>query len=134
MELRKSYKGLIMWIVFFFIIMFGTSFLPIKDGEILTRIVLNICIFSIVLLTFIIYKTEYVYWYNGTTYEEAVQAGSERRKIFAWKHLKKFAIFAIVYLITSIALDLLEVTIFIDVILVMLGSIITAISTITIKL
>lgn len=134
MELRKSYKGLFLWIVFFFIIMFGTSFLPIKDGEILTRIVLNICMCSITLLTFIIYKTEYVYWYNGTTYEEAVQAGSERRKIFAWKHLKKFAIFAIVYLIASIALDLLEITILIDVILVAIGSIITAISTITTKL
>ena len=134
MQLKKSYKGFILWIVFFNLITFGTVFLPIEDGEIMTRIVLNICTVSIAVLTFMIYKTEFVYWYNGTTYEEAVQAGSERRKLFAFKHLKKFAIFASIYLIASIILNLLELSIWIDIILITIGSIITAVSTIGIKL
>ena len=134
MQLKKSYKGFILWIVFFNLITFGTIFLPIEDGEIMTRIVLNICTVSIAVLTFMIYKTEFVYWYNGTTYEEAVQAGSERRKLFAFRHFKKFGIFAILYLVSSIIFHLLQLGIWLDIILVTIGLIITAIFTIKIKL
>ena len=50
------------------------------------RISMNVCILDVALLAYIIYKTECVYWYNGTEFKEAVAAGSERRKEFAWKH------------------------------------------------
>lgn len=80
MELKKSYKGFLIWLLIFIATMFGSAFLLISSATILTRVVMNVCVFNIVLLAFIIYKTEYVYWYNGTEYKQAVEAGSERRK------------------------------------------------------
>ncbi len=134
MELKKSYKGFIAWMVLFIIASIGVCFLPIEDTEMMTRIVLNICTFAIVLLAFIIYKTEYVYWYNGTTYETAVQAGSERRKLFAMRHLQRFGICALVFLVCSIIFQVLQLSIWTDTILVTVGLVATAVSTITIKL
>ena len=107
MELKKSYKGFIIWMLGFCTICFGTVFLPVKDTGILLRIIDNICTIGITVLAFIIYKTEYVYWYNGTTYEEAVKAGSEKRNAFAWQHMKRFGSFAQV-LVTGLILLLLS--------------------------
>ncbi len=134
MQLKKSYKGLIIWIVFFFVVSTGVCFLPIEDTDIMTRAVLNICTFAIALLTFIIYKTEYVYWYTGMTFEAAQQAGSKRRKIFAMKHFKRFGLFALVFFICSISFHLLNISIWGDILLASVGMIATAISTVPIKL
>lgn len=134
MELKKSYKGFIIWVIAFFVISMSVCFLPITETAILTRISMNTCTFGITILTFIIYKTEYVYWYNGMTYEEAVKAGTERRKEFALKHLKRFGCFALIYLIFTIISQLLEVSIWLDITVVTIGLIAVAISTIRFKL
>lgn len=134
MELKKSYKGFIIWMLGFCAICFGTVFLPVKDAGILLRIIDNICTIGITVLAFIIYKTEYVYWYNGITYEEAVKAGSEKRKAFAWQHLKRFGSFALVFLIFSIVSQVTGISYWIDIIVAVIGLVAAAISTINIKL
>ncbi len=76
MEYRKTYQGFILWMIGFIIASIGAAFLPFKE-DLLIRITLNICTIGAAILTYIIYKTEYIYWYNGTSYEEAKNAGSE---------------------------------------------------------
>lgn len=134
MELKKSYKGFVIWLLIFVATMFGSTFLPISSATILTRVVMNVCVFNIVLLAFIIYKTECVYWYNGTEYKQAVEAGSERRKEFAWKHLKRFGVFALIYLVFSVVAQLMHIPCGVDVAVATVGLIITAFSTIRIQL
>ena len=129
MELKKSYKGFLLWMLVFVVTMFGCSLLPIENGAILTRMVMNVCVLNIVLLAFIIYKTEYVYWYNGTEYEQAVEAGSERRKEFAWKHLMRFGIFALIYLAISMVAQLVDIPYGVDIAVATVGLVITAFST-----
>ena len=132
--LKKSYKGFWLWMVIFLATMFGSALLPIEENAVIIRIVMNLCNFNIVLLAFIIYKTESIYWYNGTEYKEAVEAGTERRKMFAWRHLSRFARFTIVYLAYSFISYLLKIPYGIDVAVDTIGMCVMAISTMRIKL
>lgn len=134
MELKKSYKGFVFWMIGFVVAMFSGVILPIEDDALLMRVTLNICVMAIVLLSFIIYKTEYVYWYTGTEYEEAVEAGSERRKLYGLRHFKRFAVFGIIFLVYTVVAQLLSVHMAVDAIVATLGLVGVAISTIGIKL
>ena len=134
MELKKSYKGFLLWMLIFVVTMLGCALLPIEESAVLTRIVMNVCVLNIVLLAFIIYKTEYVYWYNGTEYKQAVEAGSERRKAFAKKHLKRFGVFAVLYLAYSVVAQLSQVPYGVDIAIASVGMVVVAISTIKFKL
>lgn len=134
MELKKSYKGFAVWMVGFTAVSIGVSFLPLQNEEILTRLVLNVCTIGIAVLALIIHQTESVYWYNGTTYEQAVEAGEERRKEFAMRHLKRFALLAVEFLIFSVIAQLLELPILVDVLVMTVALVGVAISTIPIKL
>lgn len=118
----------------FLITMLGSALLPIEGGEILLRISMNVCILNVALLAYIIYKTECVYWYNGTDFKEAAEAGSERRKEFAWKHLKRFGGFAIVFLVYSIISYQLKIPCITDAAVAIIGMFVAAFSTIKIKL
>lgn len=134
MELKKSYKGFVIWLIAFCVCMFGCAFLPIDDSYIICRIVLNICMISMAVLAFIIYKTGYVYWYNGTTYEEAIEAGAERRKSFAWKHFRDFGLFALAFLIFSIIAQILSIGLWNDIVIATIGIMAVAIGTIRFRL
>ena len=134
MEYRKSYKGFILWVLFFFISCFFTTFLKDLTENFILRLILNICTISITLLNYVIYKTEYVYWYTGTTYEEAKEAGSKRRKEFAYKHLKVFGRLAACYFVVSLITYFFNITYVVDLIFVLFGMIWSAISTIKFKL
>ena len=134
MELKKSYKGFVIWMAAFCAVCLGTVFLPIRNTNILLRIINNCCTLGVTLLSFIIYKTEYVYWYNGTSYEEAVNASSERRRAFAWKHFQSFGLFSIAFFAFSIIAQIMEINCWIDIVIVTAGIIAVAIRTIKFKL
>ena len=91
MELKKSYRGFVLWMLGFLAGLAGMMFLPVEDGSLLTRAVIVYTAAAVALLAWIIWRTERIYWYNGTEYEDAVAAGSERRKRFAWQHFRIFA-------------------------------------------
>jgi uncharacterized membrane protein len=134
MELKKTYKGLLIWLMFFLVACFGVAFLPLGDGILMGRIVCNICTIGMAILTYMIYYTGYIYWYNGVSYEAAVKAGEERRKAYAWKHFKRFGIFAVNFLCFSIVAHLLPINFAIDIVLLLVGLVAVAISTINIEL
>lgn len=134
MKYKKSYKGLFIWFICFLAAMIGTVFIPLSDSNIYLRIIINICTFSMASLTFIIYKTQNIYWLNGIDYKEALNVKPVERKQFAWKHFKYFLILAIIILIFSIIMHITSQNPWIDFIVGMSGLIITALSTIKIKL
>ncbi len=134
MGLRKSYKGLIIWMILFCLLCFGVMFLPIEDTALLVRIVDNICTLGIMALAFMIYKTEYVYWYTGISYGDALKAGPGRRKIYAWRHFIRFGAFAAVFLVYSVAAQLLGVSIWVDIAILTAGMVGVAVSAVRLRL
>lgn len=133
-EYKKSYKGLILWLIIFCILYFSVIFLPELNTRLTTAVMDNIMTISIFILTYIIYKTESVYWYNGTSFEDALEAGSERRKKFAFEHMKRFGIFALVYFIYSLISLALKIPYGFDIFAAAAGLIAAAFSTNKIKL
>ena len=131
---KKSYWGFVLWLIGFCVACFACVFLPKTSTQILIAVIDNIMIIGCFILTFIIYKTEYVYWYNGTCYEEAKEAGTERRKKFALLHMKRFGYFALAFLIYSIVSVWIGLPYGIDIAVATIGIVGVAISTINIKL
>lgn len=133
MELKKTYKGCILWMAGLVAVSVGVVFLPVST-VVMIRMINNCCSLGITLVAYIIYKTEYVYWYSGTSYEEAVKAGSDRRKMFAWQHLRCFGIFSLAFLIYSIAGHLLHISYWIDIAVLLIGIVVAAFLTFRYKL
>lgn len=133
-EYKKSYLGLVIWIVLYTAAMTGCAFLPKMDIQILLAVTDNITITGCFVLTFIIYKTEYIYWYNGTDYTKAKEAGSERRKKFALEHMKRFGKFALFFAVYSVISILLHIPYGLDITIAVVGIVFVACSTTNIKL
>lgn len=134
MELKKSYMGLIWFLVVFMAVGIMISLLPTEDAGLISRLICAEMTCGMALLTYVVYRTEYVYWYNGVTYEEAVKAGSQRRKAYARKHFERFAACAAVCLLYSSAAHALGWPLWIDIIISGVAEIATALSTVKIKL
>lgn len=134
MEYKKSYLGFWLWLLAMCALSFMCAFLPEMDEQIMIAIIDNIMTSSCFVLTVIVYLTENIYWYNGTSYEDALNAGKERRKKFALAHMKRFGIFAGVFLLYSVISILLGIPYGVDIVVVVAGLVITAISTVKIKL
>lgn len=134
MEYKKSYKGLVLWLAGFCAALLLLMLLPIRDEAIGTRLICNLMTLFLALLTWIIYKTEAVYWYNGTEFEAARDAGSERRKAFAWKHFELFGWSAVIYLVFSIIAQVFSLPFWLDLVFAFVLVIGTAFSTMPIKL
>ena len=79
-QYKESYKGLVGMILGFVVLMFLFPFLTDLQGKFTAVISMNLVNLWVALLSLVIYKTEYIYWINGVSYEDAVKAGSERRK------------------------------------------------------
>lgn len=134
MEYKKSYKGFIAWMIGFFAVMFALPLLPVEDEGTMVRIVCSVCMLAIALLTYIIYFTGYVYWYNGVTYEDALRAGDARRKAYALAHARRIGAFAAGLVVFSLLMHLLGASFWIDFAVATLGLIGVVISTIGIRL
>lgn len=134
MELKKSYKGFFIWMVAFCAGMLVLGLLPIQDTALLIRVILNGMVLGIVLLAFIIYKTGYIYWYNGITYENACEAGEERRNAYARKHFKHFLVAEIILLVYSCLAQVLCVSYWVDTVVFTVGIVVAAITTMRYKL
>lgn len=110
------------------------SLLPIEDEGLFARIINNLCTVGIEILMFLIYKTEKIFWINGISYEEAVAAGSHRRRALARKYVKLFGIFGASFFLFSVIAQLLHLHWGIDVALVIAGMTACAFSTMRFQL
>lgn len=133
-EYKKSYVGFWIWMLVWCVVFFAICFLPIHNTQILIALCDNIMTMGCFVLTLIVYLSESVYWYNGTSFEEAKNAGRVRRKRFALEHMKRFGIFAALFLLYSIVSILLKLPYGLDITVVTVGIVVVALSTIPIKL
>ena len=131
---KKSYKGLVLWMIGFLAVMFGICFVPTEDEQVMMRLVMLLMAWSITGLMFIIWRTEQIYWINGITYEAAEAAGSEKRKEFAWRHLRIFWNFTLLQSLISCGMHLLGWSAWIDFAFGTVGMVIACLMTIPIKL
>ena len=132
--LKKSYTGFILWMVLYLGILFSMAFLPIENDGVMIRLILSFTALAVTGMMLIIYISEQVYWINGVTYEQAVDAGPERRKLFARRHLVRFGIFTAIYVLFAVVGQIIGIPFWIDIVVFTLGMIAAAISTINIRL
>ncbi len=132
--MKKSYTGFVLWMLGFVAAMVGIILIPAEDFNLPMRLLMLMMVWFMAGLSFHVWRTEQVYWYNGTTFEEAVNAGSERRKAFAWRHFRLFGMFALLQTVLSCAAYLLGWSAWIDFIFATVGLIVTACMTVPIKL
>lgn len=131
---KKSYTGFMLWLMIFVAATLGISLLPTEDWQLLMRLIILLMGWGIAALAFIIWRTEQVYWYNGITYEEAEAAGSERRKDYAWRHLKVFGIYALGISVFVWGMQMLGASAWIDFTVGTIGLIVAGCCTMPIKL
>ena len=134
MELKKSYKGFVLWMIGFIVLVMAVGFVPTEDEMLPMRLIMLVMCWGVASMAFLIWKTEHVYWYNGTSYEDAVAAGSERRKEFAWRHLLIFGRFALMMTAVSVMMALLGWSAWIDFAFGTVGLTVACICTTPIKL
>ena len=134
-EYRKSYKGLVLWLVGYMALSLAPTLLPEgTDPGIEIRLVLALTAAAVAGLMAIIWKTESVYWINGTSFEQARDAGSDRRREFAAAHLRVFGRFALGYVVFSAIMQWRGVTWGVDLAVFCVGLIGAAIGTLKVKL
>lgn len=133
MEYRKSYKGFILWLLGYLLAAFALTLLPMGGG-LATRLIFNLTAVGMVLLILIMLRTENVNWINRVTFEQARDAGSERRRAFAQAHLARFGYFALGYALFSAFTQLRGLNIAIDGVVFCVGLVAVALTTIKIKL
>lgn len=131
---RKSYKGFVIWLIGFLALMLAICFLPVDNSAVITRLLANLCTLGMAHLTWLIWRTESVYWYNGVSFEEAEQAGSERRKTYALRHFRLFRLYALIALGISLVAHLLHLPWWIDFTLMCGGLVAAAFRTMAYKL
>ena len=131
---EKSYKGLVFFLIGYMAAMFLPIFLPIDDYRLITRIVLNICSGGIVILCWMMYRNERIYWINGISFEKAKHATSDQRKEYALWYLRHFGNAALIFLIFSVAAQYLHLSIILDTLVVTALLIVVAVKSIKVKL
>ena len=90
-EYRRSYKLLVAWTLALIPVMLGAAMLAEKagmDDRGMIAMMMTAVVLMLLVLMWMIWKGEYVYWINGgPSFEEAKAAGSDVRREFAWRHL-----------------------------------------------
>lgn len=127
--LNKSYWGVVIWMIGFMAGMLALAFLPIEDPHLAARVYDVACAAGIEVLMFMIYKTEKIFWINGVSYQEALEAGSDRRRAYALKYVKRFGILTVGTLLFSLLAQLLRLNILIDILVFVAGIMVCAFST-----
>lgn len=128
-DYKKSYFGLIIWMISFLVIIFYVGFIPLKDENISILLIMNIMNISLAILTLMIYINEKIYWYNGIDYKKSAMKTSAERKLIALNHMKPFVKFAIIYLLYSIVAYILQINYWLHILVAAVGNIIAAFMT-----
>ena len=111
---KKSYKGFVIGLIIYLLLLMSISLIPGLNDQLAIRLIMLLTIWYMAALSFQVWRTEQIYWYNGTTFEAAEAAGSERRKEFAWRHFRIFGRFALIHTAVALAMTLLGWSAWID--------------------
>ena len=131
---KKSYKGFVIGLFAYLALLLGIALIPGVDADTAMRLIMLLTVWYMAALSFQVWRTEQIYWYNGTTFEDAEAAGSQRRKEFAWRHFRIFGRFALIHTAVALAVLLLGGSAWIDFTVGTVGVCVAACMTIPIKL
>lgn len=131
---KKSYKGFVVGLLVYLALLLGIAFIPAADEQLPMRLVILLTAWYMAALSLQVWKTEQIYWYNGTTFEDAEAAGSQRRKAFAWRHFLIFGRYALIQTAVALVMVLLGWSAWIDFSVGTVGLCIAAFMTMPIKL
>ena len=131
---KKSYKGFVIGLIIYLLLLMSISLIPGLNDQLAIRLIMLLTIWYMAALSFQVWRTEQIYWYNGTTFEAAEAAGSERRKEFAWRHFRIFGRFALIHTAVALAMTLLGWSAWIDFTVGTVGLCVACFMTIPIKL
>ena len=132
--MKKSYKGFILWLIVFGVIIAVLCHMPFQDDALMIRLIFNSCSIFVTVLMYIVYKTDKIYWLNIVSSEDIARSDYQRQKIYTKKLFKRFAKFAAGYLVLSLLLHIIGISMLVDVIVFMIGFIAITFSSTTIKL
>lgn len=138
-DFKKSYKLLVIYMLSFFVILIIFSFIIGFFGESIgektvSMFFLHLNSLFIWGISFMIYKTERVYYYNYISYEKANKAGSEARKKYAYIHMRIFTFTFLIFIIYTGVSYIFNINILLDTLVWTILVITAAISTIMVKL
>lgn len=134
-EYKKSYRGFVVFFITFLALIIGGALLSAEFfADHTCRIVIDLVCICMAALTFIIYKYDKIYWYNGIEFEEGEKAGKERRDAYTKAHFRIFSIYALCVLAFSTINVLLSVNQWVDFAVGTVGLCTAAIFTVKIKL
>ena len=134
MEYKKSYLGFFLWMAAFLAATGACCFLPVSGSKDFILAIGLITMIGLFLLTLQIFLNERVYWYSGISYDEAKQAGSQRRRKYALDHLNRFGIGTGLFVIYCLLSWMAGFPYWIDLLAEIAAIVMTALSTIPIKL
>lgn len=137
MQYKKSYVGLVVWIIVLIggmIVGMPLLSTAVESEKVMVKLTLLVLVLSILLLMLVVHKGQYVYWMSGgPTYEEAKSSTPERRKRYTWRLLRVFLIFSAVSVCYLIISFLCELPVGIDIVVVCISIVVAAICTMGIR-
>ncbi len=132
-EYKKSYKGLIIWLICFIAAYVGVMLLA-HDSRRATLATMDVLTISVAVLSGMIFLNEKIYWYTGVTFEAAEKLSSAERKAYAWKYFVRFLAVAVGYIIFSVPAFVFRLPEWLTITVGCAAVIIAALSTINIKI
>ena len=114
--------------------MLGVVFIPNISARFANILILNGTNLWIAFLSWVIYKTERIYWFTGIDYNKALNVPSQSRKEYALKHFQRFGLFTAAFIVYSIISCVSGMSVWWDINIEIVGIIGVAFSTIGIKL
>lgn len=133
---KKTYLGFVVWLVVYIggITLIGFTHFAGLDEQLMTRIIICLTNIACTILMYMVYKNEAVYWFTGISYDQAVNAGSARRRLYALKHFRLFGLYTIIYSLITVILQITGVTILVDTIVYTASLLLVCIRTMFYKL
>ena len=137
--LQKTHKGLIAWLVSFFLVLGAAVFIANSDWASIPKkhelkIVLTLAALMMCVLFRTITLTQNIYWINGISYEAAAAANAQQRRAFAWAHEYVFLQGMAVWVLYACLGAAFGSLIFADLFVFMLCLILSALRTVSIRL
>ena len=135
-EYKKSYLGFVIILLIYLVLMFAPAFIPaIKErpGAATAWICFVTAVFVFAVI-FYIYKSEKIYIFSGISYEDALKVSPEKRRNYAYLHVKKFLPATVILIAYSVLAFITGLPDALSIVVMCLVLVATAFSTMKIKL
>ena len=134
MELKKSYKGFLIWLLIYLGLLFLIAFLPVEDTAFSVRILLNMSNIMFLALLWMIRKTGYIYWFTEFSYDDARRIEEDKRKAYAQDMMNIFLRFFVFYLVFSAMMAVFSLSYWYDIVIFCITMILTVFLTNRVKI